>query len=798
MLIVHLFIKVIQRFCLCLFLLSMNYYQIHASLEEETTDWLDLALGAIVVEEDKAHQGDVWGILGKDGGYRVVANFPFKFTIDLGEVRDVQSFHMSGPQWELWAPDEFALDFMDENGHWHNLVYEDGWAENSKSAYIFTLPNPVRVRKIHFEVKKGGWNRQSTEQAQRRIRNAYGDRILISRFSLYPTTRVAELLEPAIALLGYAGRRIDFINSAHSFWLSDMASYKELEKTYQYYAERLISGEGIQVEDQDHISQLNEQLKVVERQVADSRNNRLATASGLGYLVGTLSPYERPMSDLYSGEVGNSLVTYSAGHEYEDFHLALVAQVQDLSNVRVEVSDLVLENGDTVISSEHVTLYRGVYINTGEPHYTVDHVGKWLDGLVPLRDQERIQVRKGKVQPVWGTIYTPAGQKPGLYRGTVTIYPENAPEFTLDIFHHVWDFSLPVEVSLKNVFSLSPQQWRQYYGKNWHDGGMANGFKEFAEFWLKRRLNPTSLYVNDRNYLEEPMPEYRYVDYFLAKGMNAFNLGRAHDGPERSSHQWFNQFLERVKLHDQEVRRRGSEDKAFIYLADEPFSQSFNEIIRRGREIKKVTNIPTYIAIHQSVQQYPDELKEVVDIWGPIFSTYERNREWFQERRQQGDQVWWYFVGWGINMDQSPLKARVFPWLTWNEGLEGVMQWCGNRYWHVGQTIEEWDGRSYQTHNGIGNYVYPGPDGEMYPSLRLEHMRDGMEDYEYLRLLERIVEIVSQQKKPDMTFLHDAKQALDLRGLITGITRFNDDYRLFEERRQWIGRLIHSKADLLR
>lgn len=40
--------------------------------------------------------------------------------------------------------------------------------------------------------------------------------------------------------------------------------------------------------------------------------------------------------------------------------------------------------------------------------------------------------------------------------------------------------------------------------------------------------------------------------------------------------------------------------------------------------------------------------------------------------------------------------------------------------------------------NGMGNYVYPGKDGRILPSLRLENLRDGVEDYEYLVLLKKL------------------------------------------------------------
>ena len=37
----------------------------------------------------------------------------------------------------------------------------------------------------------------------------------------------------------------------------------------------------------------------------------------------------------------------------------------------------------------------------------------------------------------------------------------------------------------------------------------------------------------------------------------------------------------------------------------------------------------------------------------------------------------------------------------------------------------------------MGNLIYPGRNGALLPSLRLENLRDGIEDHEYLAILSR-------------------------------------------------------------
>ena len=46
-----------------------------------------------------------------------------------------------------------------------------------------------------------------------------------------------------------------------------------------------------------------------------------------------------------------------------------------------------------------------------------------------------------------------------------------------------------------------------------------------------------------------------------------------------------------------------------------------------------------------------------------------------------------------------------------------------------------WDPARSGVRNGEVGRIYPGPDATPLPSVRLENMRDGIEDYDYLWLL---------------------------------------------------------------
>lgn len=90
-------------------------------------------------------------------------------------------------------------------------------------------------------------------------------------------------------------------------------------------------------------------------------------------------------------------------------------------------------------------------------------------------------------------------------------------------------------------------------------------------------------------------------------------------------------------------------------------------------------------------------------------------------------------------------------WQAWQRHATGVLYWRVN-YWYglLPTTGDEprwpdvpWDCEKLTTYrefkvNGDGWLIYPGRDWTPLPSVRLENIRDGIEDYEYLWLLREL------------------------------------------------------------
>jgi len=148
-----------------------------------------------------------------------------------------------------------------------------------------------------------------------------------------------------------------------------------------------------------------------------------------------------------------------------------------------------------------------------------------------------------------------------------------------------------------------------------------------------------------------------------------------------------------------------------------------------------------------------------VDIWASRYYYYFGRVPVIRRLQKRGIKSWWYtytnskvkqmpnFV-----LEKSLADQRVWGWLNYEWKIDGMLYWATNR-WGNAKPAKGWRD-PYQDPlsdwvegvrgcNGEGCLVYPGyypaygltdPFAEPVSSLRLESLRDGLEDYEYLKM----------------------------------------------------------------
>ncbi len=295
-------------------------------------------------------------------------------------------------------------------------------------------------------------------------------------------------------------------------------------------------------------------------------------------------------------------------------------------------------------------------------------------------------------------------------------------------------------------------------------------------------------------------------------------LGYAEDTPQYQSA--MKSYLGKLQEH---LRKKGWLDEAFIYWFDEPSPKDYEFVNNGFAKLKRwAPDIPRMLT-----EQVEPNLVGGPNIWCPVSSSY--NDDNAQQRRKAGDDFWWYVCTGPkapyctLFIDHPGTEMRVWLWQTWQRKISGILVWQSNYWtspsaypdraapqdpyadpmgWVSGYSTPEGARRAWG--NGDGRLLYPpeaaangkapGPVlDKPVDSIRLEMLRDGIEDYEYLTILKRLL----HERQAELTVGQRAEyeELLKVPAEITSdMTTFTSDPEPIETRRRAIARAIESLA----
>lgn len=536
---------------------------------------------------------------------------------------------------------------------------------------------------------------------------------------------------------------------------------------------------------------------------------RLALASLILVLLGTSARAAAPWSlssadsmqkvfrdEPWKGPPATQLLIEAAQNEVEGLQLLIIASVDAaLKIAQVNATDLTADGGGRIPAAA-VTWQLVDYVETEKPAYPTPKVGWWPDPLLPPRP---FDVPAGRVQPVWLNVRVPAGTAPGTYRGQVQVRPVEGQLQTVPLEVRVWNFAVPKQQHLETSFPLRPDELQRFYR-------LKQVPLELYERWVDFSLD----YRISSNLCDWPnfsTDMERLVARQLDRGGSAFCLGYAwftQGPPEQRQKHNAEQVAQLKKLYER-AKQRGWLDRAYVYCHDEIGKEHFPYAKELYGELKKA--MPD-LRLMQTF--YKDEpvaaLEDVLDIWAPNTGRY-RPAE-FQAQQAKGHGVWWYVCcGPGkpyanLMIEWPGSDHRLLLWQNDKFRVTGFLYWGLNVYrdnsagearWPaVPWKPATWRNDAGNPHHGDGQLIYPGPDGVPYSSVRLENLRDGIEDYEYLWLLRSHVARLKKAAVPaHAALLAEAKQALVLDdALVKDLTHFTDNPQLVRQKRAEVARLI--------
>jgi Domain of unknown function (DUF4091)/Cadherin-like beta sandwich domain len=492
-----------------------------------------------------------------------------------------------------------------------------------------------------------------------------------------------------------------------------------------------------------------------------------------------------------------SIRLVSARNEYESAQIALRSK-EKLRIDNVRFSDLRSRQGG-VIARKHLRYRFVAYEDTStvQPNaFFPDRVGMQLYPKSampdPLSNQRSVAVEANSTQPIFVTSYVPKGTEPGTYQGTATV-DTTVGRRTVPIQVSVFDVTIPdasqsdfvnYHWTMTNGFTWDGFSWngegsqpydvgKHYYGVETYSDKWFKLMDEFARVLTEYRTN--MVWVRTDLFLQQTGTELseftagvpsdldwslfdRYVETFQRRGITSFanqhlihalNKMPANEKPDDS---WNTKLPDELPVTDaflrnyltalhSHLKERGWTEENGItwyqHIRDEPIAANdrnwwtyvAREIGQINQELgagfKTMDADPDGILLDERTEDY-------VDTWVPLTPAFEAKQAEYKARQAAGDELWVYTCE--VNTPpwlnrfwtQPTVTGRLLFWNLQRRGVTGHLHWAWNA-WYTGP----WKGDSY--------IVYPDRERlTVKSSLRYEAHRDGLEDYELLRQLERV------------------------------------------------------------
>ena len=476
----------------------------------------------------------------------------------------------------------------------------------------------------------------------------------------------------------------------------------------------------------------------------------------------------------------------------------ILASNNDVSGLKVYVSDFTNANGDTLKTE----LFWGYYFNIGDERLVdpivpvtyerSEFFDYWMDGnnspqkkIVNKQKYEGFDIAAGQNQTFVISVTTTAETPAGEYSATVRVLDSEGREVKkATVFTYVWNFTLSDETACKTLMDIGSFSiygvYADYAGILEDESGRSL-YQIYYDYLLENRicgytipgmddLNGSGIYSDMViQYMNNPRV-VAFQTLGWKQNLTADNL--------QNAYAYLSQYPELM-------------EKAYFYPIDEPMTMDALDAVNfYGEFIGQY--FPGYKMIIPMHVNYPivsgdhfSYVQDSVTVWCPQTYFFTTFAEWYENRdyiywgcpaveaklgafkdrmneeKAEGDEVWWYVTGMpldpeitlDINMDA--VNYRTLFWQQKLYDVDGflyytVNDWGRNTGYWVPSTDEDFlegldpkheiNGDSWDIY-GCGILVYAGIYfGQYEPigSVRLECIRDGIEDFEYLTMLEEI------------------------------------------------------------
>ena len=478
----------------------------------------------------------------------------------------------------------------------------------------------------------------------------------------------------------------------------------------------------------------------------------------------------------------------------------------NITSYNFRASSLRGSNGDILQSTcFEVLIAKYLYVtadsgSNGEAGKT-GHMGAgfYPDALVPI---DRIikanenTVDEGNQQAIWINCSIPKDQTPGIYTGYGIL--------TIDGI----DYSIPMKVVVYNA-TISDESHNKTSFLIWYekvqlaepvyDRTMRQTYYDYLlqkrisgnynSDWSKWTIGDMDAYDsfadNFANYI---MPNERISTYCIPAERN-----------QESITGYLTALVNRNKVEWDKGNHVNFFDKAIFVLIDEPSNPSWTNTEPQAWKDSKV--VQTYIknavsSLSSSLSSYPKILAGLNDVRNvvTIGCDYDRitgssiyknllttdyvgvpcpqfqkvdNATHRNTYLSRFNHTWFYGCSNpqlpypSYHMDTPLIGQRLITWMQYDYGFEGTLYFCTDMYTttDTGNILRDvWNDPMVGLYAGDGQLTYPGGKYNIYgpiTSMRLENIRNSMEDYEYFYLLDEKLSTYNSNTGSNITSCRD-------------------------------------------
>ncbi|MFO8012423.1 MAG: DUF6067 family protein [Phycisphaerae bacterium] len=499
-------------------------------------------------------------------------------------------------------------------------------------------------------------------------------------------------------------------------------------------------------------------------------------------------------------EKGEALCIAAARNEADAAQLVLRPK-EDLKGLTVEAADLAAPDGATIPASA-VEVLKVRYILVTRPTDAAGCVGWWPDPLPPIKGPMDLAAGRNQPLWVRVTVpkAAAAGTYRGSVRLEAQGWSAEVP-VRLRVFDFalpdrmtcqtafglrtgtIWRYqNLKDEADRRTVLAKYLANFADHHISPYDPAPMdpikvtwpKGARKGQAPALPQEKIAPDFDFTAWDAAMTRAMEAYHFNSFRLrVPGMGGGTFHRRYEpsllGYPEDTPEYRAAFSNYCRLLQEHLREKGWLKYAYVYWFDEPAPKDYAFVMNGFKKLKRYA--PDLARM--LTEQVEPELVGGPNLWCPVSSNYDHAAA--EERRAAGDRFWWYVCTGpktphaGLFIDHPAAELRVWLWQTWKRKIEGVLVWTTN-YWTSGAAYPDRDRpqnpyedpmgwrSGYSTEKGVrrpwgngdGRFVYPPescadahPPGPVLEgpvdSLRWEMLRDGLEDYEYLAILRRLL-----------------------------------------------------------